>query len=260
MWKLDNNERRLQRFLDRAVTVQLQMPLYFIQSVDMPFALPHEEVGSMVCAIQCLSLGRIDHALGVFEELLLDDACKANPTWRSCVSLWAALCRLYSCDAVYALEYIAQVERDLQSATPPEIGLVKGMAFRSQGRISEAIATLRPLVRKHGPIGPDRRTMALAWLIESEAASGRNVALSQRIRWLRRRDENIYQGSMGILLAALYRLSLCADSPINQQQESILCALDQTATFERPLLTLLIQDVLPRPLAGVEERTSVSEF
>ena len=65
---------------------------------------------------------------------------------------------------------------------------------------------------------------------------------------------------MGILLAALYRLSLCADSPINQQQESILCALDQTATFERPLLTLLIQDVLPRPLAGVEERTSVSEF
>lgn len=238
-----------------AVSHGLMMPMARLQEeASGARLLTADDVLCAIWGVEDAILGLMPSSVRLFEQRLLPEAESRGPIWHGCVMLWCALFRLYICDSARALEHIGDAEGAGLSGAVPEIELVKGMALRLEGAVSEAVSVLRPLVRRGGLLFPDQRTQALAWLIESEAAVGRVPAEAQRVRWLSRRNRNIYQGSMGIVLAALYRLSIGLGTlpKMNAEAECALLALDQTPVFERPLLTALLQDVLPRPLAGVE--------
>lgn len=252
-WTLNAKELKELRRADLAVTVQLLIPMNRFDTDDSSFSLAGEEIAELVWAIHDLSLGRLDQAQHSFENLLLPAAMAKGRAWLGCVLLWSALCRLYLCDVGIALDHVEHAESDgLTEVIVPEARLLKSMALRLLGRNAEAVDTLRPLVSRRGPLLPDGRTLALAWFIESETASGIHQAEAQRLAWLVRRERNRYRGACGIVLAAIYRLSLLPQLCSLETAGGMLEALDEVAAFERPMMTMLLADVLPRPLTGVE--------
>jgi len=107
----------------------------------------------------------------------------------------------------------------------------------------------RPLINRQAGWFPDGRIQATAWLYEADAANRVQECCEEHLAWLEVRNRHAH-GMIGSVLAAMFRLSYVLG--LCKRQEEILVALDHVPAFQRPSLTMLLQDILPRPLSGVE--------
>ncbi len=262
-WQLERKETVRQQLSEMAVDLQLLLPTIRLQELDASaLSLDGDEALFLSWAMVDLGIGRISHALFDFEQRLLPSAIRKNPTWYSCVLLWSALCRIYTCDAQAALSHVAVAESICATADLiPEIMLAKGMALRLAGYLSESMSVLQMVAKQDSGLSPWGRHQALGWLYETEAAAGLNWDAEQRCSWLAKEDKLRYHGTMGILLAALYRIQRTSEQQGEKDKvaDDILAWLDNAPIFQRPLLTMLLQDILPRPLAGTKQKEQPTE-
>lgn len=256
-WQLTENSRNILRLSERAVCIPLMMPLNHL-AVGRAAAvrLTELELVDFTLGVGDAMLQHIPGALCDFEQRLLPTAQRHGKRWQSCLLLWSALCRLYLCDPVAALRHLRAAEGIGPADALPEITLAKGMGLRLSGDHASAVEIMESLMQSRVLL-PDEETMARAWVTETRLAGGLGGATAEDVEWLKRRNRNVYEGTLGILLGALYRIGLCARPAIAKlvDVDAVLGALDNVALFEQPMLTMLLQDILPRPLAGVEPTT-----
>jgi hypothetical protein len=65
-------------------------------------------------------------------------------------------------------------------------------------------------------------------------------------------DEAKFPEISGLPAAALYRAAMSGVTAVKQKPDDLLGLLNNAPSVERPLLTMLLEDILPRPLKGVE--------
>lgn len=239
-------------------------------------SLDTEEVSWFTRAIEFMIVGDLTWALDCFKVLLLK-AHIQGPFWHSNVLLWCAVLSLYNCDPTSSPDYVAKAEEVSPHGETPETMLVKGMTKRLLGDFSGASETLKPLAKPRptpppglnhqellawgSALPPEERPfsfsheIALAWKMESDAAAGMVSVNEQEIEYLERTDLDEYQGLIGIFPAALYRLLKATGlSPKDvRSPDVLLAAMNELHIAQRPMITMLLQDILPRPLKGVIE-------
>lgn len=261
-WDLTTQERNRARLRRDAAGTAFLMPMHRLQEEKSgKMLLTAKETLHVIWGVEDAVLDYMPGSLFDFERRLLPDARKHGRIWHGCVLLWSALCRLYVCDPRAARRHVEAGEEAGLVGAVPELQLAKGMALRLEGDATAAVAALGPPSRRDSPLFPAQHSMACAWLLEARVAGGIGGATPQQIKWLEREDKHVYHGTVGIILAALHRLGLS----LEQRPEGVrtpaetLNALDQVAAFERPMLTMLLEDILPRPLAGVEPARQSAE-
>jgi hypothetical protein len=235
-----------------AISDQLLIPtVRWYEAEQESMGLTNDDVLFLTWGISEMVIGDIPHALYSFEQLMLPLAPGKSPVWWASALLWSAICRLYLCDGAMALTHIETAEQHGMTHAMPEFELVKGMALRLAGRSQEALSVFKRLARRDGPLFPEHRSQAIAWLLEARVAAG-NIATREQVRWLVR-ENRFHHGTVGIIAAATYRLcaslhfSECECSP-----DDIVAVMDSSPIFLRPMLTMILADLLPRTLAGVE--------
>jgi hypothetical protein len=263
-WELTRKERIPVRLHDESSHV-FMAPInnrLQVEELQGKRLLTMEEMILLTRGIQAAIVGDIPRALFMFEERLMPARVDHDPIWHACVLLWSALCRLYLCDPATALQHVHEAEEKRLINNVPELLLAKGMSLRLSGRFREAIGVLRSSGRRGGYLqgfATERKT-ALAWLIESQVAGGIGKPTLQQFKWLSDRDRFAH-GTIGVYRAATYRVGLLLEADLDEKHKppQLLAALDHVAAFERPMLTMLLEDVLPRPLKGVQPATEPPE-
>ncbi|MEN6372388.1 MAG: hypothetical protein ABFD64_10290 [Armatimonadota bacterium] len=245
-------------------------------------SLDLSDVSDFIRAIDSMMVGDLPWALLCFKTLLLF-AHTQGPLWHSAVLLWCAMLSLYNCDPTSAPDYVSKAEEISPSGETPEIMLVKGMTKRMARDFSGASSALQFLAKPRLVVPPgmsnmealewvkkippeefpvfDLNDLAMAWKMESEAAAGKLDFSEQEIEYLERTDLDIYQGCIGIFPAAVYRLLKTTGlSPKGvRSPDELLAAMDELHIAQRPMITMLLQDILPRPLKGVIEARNGEE-
>lgn len=259
-WEPTREEQNRIRRAGDDVHTHLMIPVVRLREEEN-FRQPLDpiEVWRVIIGVEDLVLGNILGALSTFEQRLLDTAPEHGRIWHGCVLLWSGLCRLYACDPEAALGHVSAAEEGKLDKGIPEIRLLKGMALRLTGHLEDAMKIFKPLSYSESDLFPSDRRQAAAWLLESAILAGVEHATPEEIRFLERKNRTLHHGNMGIVLAALYRLSATEHTPGIQAPEKILDALDNLPIYQRPVLTMLLQDILPRPLKGVQAATCSPE-
>lgn len=249
-YELDPTEREARMLQRRVITELYLMPFDPLDPRKITeLSLSKSEVSDFMQAIAYMAIGHVRQALICFRYGLLPESSEHGSLWHTAVLLWCALLSLYDCDPLPALEYVAQAEENSPLGETPEIRMVKGMAKRLSGDLSGAVESFR-LAHSH----PGRyKDIVQAWMLESEAVAGSRRVTAQQIKSLENKDVVEYSGYIGILSGVLYRLLITSGLRPKgiRAPDEILVVLDNVHVAERPMLTMLLQDILPRPLKGV---------
>lgn len=206
-----------------------------------------------------LSLGLINAACGAvvsalyfIEQQLLPVTHGKEQHWHNSCVLMAASLRLYCCEPAKALQHVATARA--RGAIGRELDLFEGLALRLRGSLSEAAKIVQPIVpSRYRSLIDDSEVLGKALLLEIRCHE-RPIS-TRAMCWLEREDIRRYGGTAGLILAALFRAETITKrrSTATRSREAILDALDRIPLFERPFITALLADILPRPLAGVAQ-------
>lgn len=248
-WQLCEDKRRATYRSGRAPVLLFLVPMFDLRDDLFELSsLSVREVSWLVNAAKSWAQGHIDYAGYCLERQLLPSSADRGKGWRRLVALWSAVCRLYLCDPLGSLRLLADEQEETERL--PEARLAEAMAVRLTGDRERAASMLRLLARRDSPLDYRCREQATAWLLESMAFG--KPGTYQQIRWLDRRRE-LHQGVMGVFAAAEYRIIAHAGAvSASVTAEDLLADMDRAPAFERPLLMMLLEDVIPRPLADID--------
>lgn len=253
IWELERAEHnRIRRQWDLLSSLPL-MPLPRLPDQDSEQRLfTLADLCLLAYGVCAAAIGHVEKSTFFFERKILPEIEQRSPELHACVLLWLAVLYLYRGNVEKTLEYVAAVRTAGLTEAVPEIQLIEGLAVRVAGDPWGAVDILRPLARKDSALFPIERHTALAALLEATVASGVRPATPQQILWLDRQDFHGRRGTIPMVLVALYRLIIQSGPPPGvRTADEILAALDRIPSYQRPLMTKLLEDVLPRPLAGV---------
>lgn len=226
------------------------------QSKRLKATLRSSELVCFSRGIIDLTIGDVVGALYIFQRGLLPTASSRGVAWHLSTLYWCALFSVYAGDPWSALEYVDQAEK-LPPVDPLwDIRMVKGMALRLSGQIDAAIEVFHNLADPSSGLDPFERDTAQAWLLECQAAVCPKEIDVEWIVWLIEwYYMDIHHQRSCILIAALYRFLVSAELAVKDypEPEDALLELDKAPLFERPMLSMLLQDILPRPLKGIDE-------
>jgi len=196
--------------------------------------------------------GDMDGALLCFEGLLAEGR-SLDPGWYSCILLGSAIARIYAGSPAAALAH-AQAAQGLDvDIRRGDFELVEAVARRLLGDLDSAIAILRRLVRSPCLLTGWNQDFLREWWWESRVLTG--ARLSRKALAALRNELDTGGATSGLPAAVLFRAACLPDLRHEIDRDMVLEELDNSPPFERPLLTLLLEDVLPRPLKGVEKTT-----
>lgn len=259
-WTLDEIERKRARELCDSVDYQLFLPVDRLQEINADeYSIDAGEILFLIWTVQDLTTGRLDNAFERLETKLLPRAAGRHAHWLAAIRLWCALCKLYLCDADGVLEHIVCAEQEGVVATMEyEYTLTKGLALRLKGDFDEAERCLQSIelndavFRDNGDI----KLQILSALAETMLVRGQTEYAQANMEYINRRMNSLSRARaivMGIPLAAAYRFCTVLDATLlyGETKEDILVRMDEAPAFLRPLLTTLLEDILPRPLVGV---------
>jgi len=248
-WQLRKEQRHATYRLGRSPILLFLVPMFDLHDGLFELSsLSVDEICWLVRAAKSWAQGHIDDAGYWLERRLLPNAPDRGKGWHSLVVLWSTVCRLYLCDPLGALAIIAAGRNEAEQL--PEAELAEAMALRLMGDRAKAVPMLRSLARRDSPLGHRCREQAIAWLLESMAFE--TAGTYNQVRWLDRRRE-LNKGVMGVFAAAEYRVVANASLVSGGiTAAELLADMDCAPAFERPLLTMLLEDIIPRPLADVD--------
>lgn len=262
-WELDDWQSEQIRLWRQICEVYFMGPVHRMQHGDEETCLLTPwETRQVIWGIESAVIGEVLPALNMFEHRLLPLSHKRGWAWHAAVLQWSAMCRILLCDPQGAMVHILAGEKaDLIEKTP-ELEVARGISLRLLGNHAEAVGVLSPLADSESSLYPWQRLLATAWLYESRVAGNLEPARLRDIRWLQQKSTVTYRGSLGILHAAQYRLSSSLEHlpDDTMSMDDLLSALDTVPPFERPVLMMLIEDILPRPLAGIQHAMQPPEF
>ena len=252
-WDLDTKHINIARIQEMSISELLLVPNWRLGLASSDaYDLSNDELLHIIWAISDLSLNRIPFALFDFEQKLLSHAENFSEELHACILWWSSICRIYCCDPANALLHINTARSRGFIELVPEIQLIEAIAMRVSGKIEAAIEVFNKLIAI-SDIHPSSKDCALAWRFEANLFAGQGYGDSDLACKLEQLDRCYFHGAIGAMLAPIYRLLIQRPGSCGEfSADDILERLDRCPPFERPLLTMVLFDILPRPLAGVE--------
>jgi hypothetical protein len=256
-WELDKAERTAIRFRLKTANGLALLPVsrLSIACGDL-MLLTGEESCLFALGLADSIVGNLSRSLYYFDQLLAARHHRSDG-WLACNLLWCSALSVYLCDSDRCLRYADEIETLGLGDIVPEAMLIRSLAIRVSGDPSAAAAKLEHLRKDESALFPHERVEAEALWLESSVAADVYEPTEDDIRGIDRNDRGVDHGTRGVLLVSLYRMLISARTNIGgaRSPDEILDAMDRAPAYQRPLMTLLLEDILPRPLAGVVRAT-----
>jgi hypothetical protein len=196
--------------------------------------------------------GLMDRALLELEGILLRDALNKDKAWYGTVLLAICICRIYTCNPEKAAVYAADSQGLNLERGLGDFRLISAIADRLRNNLSAALETYEWLEHNLGLLNSWNQEFIRDWHWETRLRAGfptfpEDVAVN-----ILRNEVSEQHPISGLTAAMLYRASFVVNYGDKLDRELLIRTMNQSPAFERPLLTMLLEDILPRPLEGVE--------
>jgi hypothetical protein len=132
-----------------------------------------------------------------------------------------------------------------------EARFLTGIAYRMTGILDKAMKIFAELSRANSGLSYGARRLALTWYLDCAISSGHIKPTYSQVLWLQVRSLYDYWYN-GIYSAVEFRILHMLNTGIARRKR-LLSDMNKSPMFQRPLLTSLLNGLLPKPLKGVEE-------
>lgn len=222
-----------------------------IQQPEDQCLLRCSDVAVLAQVILAMSQGRLETAIFFLENHLIQNTGYESDQFQSALILWNALCYLYLLDKDAALHWTSVLLSNPKQFLIPEATLLNAFIFRISGRVCESVELFASLSRKNSGLCYDARRTALTWYFESALVLGKLNPTQRQLLWIRSHSMHKYWCN-GIYSVVEYRLLCMLNSGVTRRKQ-ILRELHHSPILQHPLLTLLLSELLSKPLKGVEQ-------